>query len=182
MPRPLWQLHECIYCSYSPGRYWWLPVLTSRPQQWTFPSCPVPGLGRRERDSRNYSPGFASHRWALWYLCMFTGVWWCNLSISKLVIRSLSGVDRCSLSWWSRRGLLEVYEGWTEAASAGDLEGKVNGIQDFLGQVTLESWPFGILGPTHFRASYNLDGRPHPGLKWNRVRNSSYFKQCTSYQ
>ena len=26
------------------------------------------------------------------------------------LIRSLSGVDRCSLSWWSRRGLLEVYE------------------------------------------------------------------------
>ena len=25
-------------------------------------------------------------------------------------------------SWWSRRGLLEVYEGWTDAASAGDLE------------------------------------------------------------
>ena len=29
---------------------------------------------------------------------------------------------RCSLSWWSGRGLLEVYWGWTDAASAGDLE------------------------------------------------------------
>jgi len=25
-------------------------------------------------------------------------------------------------SWGSRRNLLEVYEGWTDAASAGDLE------------------------------------------------------------
>ena len=31
-------------------------------------------------------------------------------------------VDRCSLSWASGRGLLEVYQGWTDAASAGDLE------------------------------------------------------------
>ena len=34
----------------------------------------------------------------------------------KRFIRSLSGEYRCSLSWWSRRGLLEVYEvggkGW----------------------------------------------------------------------
>ena len=33
-----------------------------------------------------------------------------------------TGVDRCSLSWGSGRGLLEVYQGWTDAASAGDLE------------------------------------------------------------
>ena len=33
-----------------------------------------------------------------------------QLGIRKRFIRSLSGVDRCSLSWWSRRGLLEVYE------------------------------------------------------------------------
>ena len=45
-----------------------------------------------------------------------------QLGIWKSFIRSLSGVDRCSLSWWSRRGLLEVYEGWTDAASAGHLE------------------------------------------------------------
>ena len=32
------------------------------------------------------------------------------------------GVDRCSLSWGSGRGLLEVYWGWTDAASAGDQE------------------------------------------------------------
>ena len=31
-------------------------------------------------------------------------------------------VDRCSLSWGSGRGLLEVYQGWTDAASGGDLE------------------------------------------------------------
>ena len=34
-----------------------------------------------------------------------------QLGIRKRFIRSLSGVDRCSLSWWSRRGLLEVVGG-----------------------------------------------------------------------
>ena len=29
-------------------------------------------------------------------------------------------MDRGSLSWESGRGLLEVYQGWTDAASAGD--------------------------------------------------------------
>ena len=33
-----------------------------------------------------------------------------QLGIRKRFSRSLSGVDRCSLSWWSRGGLLEVYE------------------------------------------------------------------------
>ena len=28
-------------------------------------------------------------------------------------------VDRCCLSWGSGRGLLEVYQGWTDAALAG---------------------------------------------------------------
>ena len=45
-----------------------------------------------------------------------------QLGIWKRFIRSLLGVDRCSLSWGSGRGLLEVYWGWTDAASAGDLE------------------------------------------------------------
>ena len=45
-----------------------------------------------------------------------------QLGIRKRFIRSLLGVDRCSLSWGSRRIFLEVYEGWTDAASAGDLE------------------------------------------------------------
>ena len=59
-----------------------------------------------------------------------------QLVIWKRFIRSLLGVDRCSLSWGSRRslsgvdrcslrsrrGLLEVYEWWTDAASAGHLE------------------------------------------------------------
>ena len=45
-----------------------------------------------------------------------------QLGIWKRFIRSLLGVDRCSLSWGSGRGLLEVYQGWTDAASAGDLE------------------------------------------------------------
>ena len=40
----------------------------------------------------------------------------------KSFIRSLFGVDRFSLSWGSGRGLLEVYLGWTDEASAGDLE------------------------------------------------------------
>ena len=57
-----------------------------------------------------------------------------QLGIRKRFIRILLGVDRfslswdrcrvdrCSLRWGSGKGLLEVYEGWTEAASAGDLE------------------------------------------------------------
>ena len=45
-----------------------------------------------------------------------------QLGIWKRLIRSLLGVDRFSLSWGSGRGLLEVYQGWTDAASAGDLE------------------------------------------------------------
>ena len=45
-----------------------------------------------------------------------------QLGIWKRFIRSLLGVDRCGLSWGSGRGLLEVYWGWTDAASAGDQE------------------------------------------------------------
>ena len=45
-----------------------------------------------------------------------------HLRMLKRFIRSLLLVDRFSLSWGSGRGLLEVYLGWTDAASAGDLE------------------------------------------------------------
>ena len=45
-----------------------------------------------------------------------------QLGISKRFIRSLSDMDRCSLSWGSGRSLLEVYQRWTDAASVGDLE------------------------------------------------------------
>ena len=45
-----------------------------------------------------------------------------QLGIWKRFNRSLLGVDRCSLSWASGRGLLAVYWGWTDAASAGDQE------------------------------------------------------------
>ena len=45
-----------------------------------------------------------------------------QLWIWKRFIRNLSSVDRCSLRWGSVRGLLEVYEGWTDAEPAGDLE------------------------------------------------------------
>ena len=45
-----------------------------------------------------------------------------QLGIWKRFIISLSEVDRCSLSWGSGRGLLDVYQGWTDAASACDLE------------------------------------------------------------
>ena len=45
-----------------------------------------------------------------------------QLGIRKRFIRSLLRVDRCSLIWASGRGLLEVYWGWTDAASAGHLE------------------------------------------------------------
>ena len=44
------------------------------------------------------------------------------LGIWKSFIRSLSWVDRCRLSWGSGRDLLEVYQGWTDADSAWDLE------------------------------------------------------------
>ena len=45
-----------------------------------------------------------------------------QLGMWERFIRSLLGVDRLSLSWGSGRGLLEVYLGWTDQASAGDLE------------------------------------------------------------
>ena len=45
-----------------------------------------------------------------------------QLGIWKRFIRSLLGVDRFSLGWGSGKGLLEVYPGWTDAASAGHLE------------------------------------------------------------
>ena len=44
------------------------------------------------------------------------------LGIWKRSIRILSEVDRCNLSWGSGRGSLEVYLGWTDAASARGLE------------------------------------------------------------
>ena len=39
-----------------------------------------------------------------------------------LWIISVGGSQGCSLSWGSGGGLLEVYWGWTDAASAGDQE------------------------------------------------------------
>ena len=45
-----------------------------------------------------------------------------QLGIWKRFIRSLSRVDRCSLKWGSGRGLLEVYQRLTDAASAEDPE------------------------------------------------------------
>ena len=45
-----------------------------------------------------------------------------QLGIWKRFFRSYLRVDRCSLSWGFGRGLLVVYEWWTDAASAGDLE------------------------------------------------------------
>ena len=45
-----------------------------------------------------------------------------QLGIGKRFIRSLSEVDRCSLRLGSGRVLLDVYLGWTDAASAWDPE------------------------------------------------------------
>ena len=45
-----------------------------------------------------------------------------QLGIWKGFIISLLVVNRYSLSWGSGKGLLEVYQRWTDAASAGDLE------------------------------------------------------------
>ena len=44
------------------------------------------------------------------------------LGIWNRYIRSLSEIDRCNLSLGSGRGLLEVYQTWSDATSAGDLE------------------------------------------------------------
>ena len=45
-----------------------------------------------------------------------------QMGIWKRFITNLLGVDRCSLSWRSGGGVLEVYLGWTDADSAGNLE------------------------------------------------------------
>ena len=45
-----------------------------------------------------------------------------QMGMWKRFIRNLLGVHRCSLSWGSGRGLLEVYLGWTDSASARDVE------------------------------------------------------------
>ena len=45
-----------------------------------------------------------------------------QLGIWKRFVRNLLGVDRCSLSWRFGRGVLEVYQRWTDGASAWDLE------------------------------------------------------------
>ena len=45
-----------------------------------------------------------------------------QLGVWKRFIRSLVVVDGCNLSWGYGRGLLEVYQRWTDVASAGDLE------------------------------------------------------------
>ena len=44
------------------------------------------------------------------------------LGIWKRFITSLSREDRCCLSWGFGIGLFEVYRGWIDAASDGDLE------------------------------------------------------------
>ena len=54
-----------------------------------------------------------------------------EMGIWKRFIRNLLGVDRCSLSWGSGRGLLEACLWWTDAASAVDLEefiGSLSGV------------------------------------------------------
>ena len=45
-----------------------------------------------------------------------------QLEISKKFFLSLLVMDRYNLSWGYGRDLLEVYQRWTDAASAGDLE------------------------------------------------------------
>ena len=45
-----------------------------------------------------------------------------QMGIWKRFIISLLVVEGCSISWGCGRGLLEVYRGWTDAASAGYLE------------------------------------------------------------
>ena len=45
-----------------------------------------------------------------------------QLEMWKRFIRNLLGVHRFSLCWGSGRGLFEVFLGWTDIASARDLE------------------------------------------------------------
>ena len=45
---------------------------------------------------------------------------------AHLIKVSYTSVTQCSLSWAPGRGLLEVYWGWTDAPSAGHLEGHIN--------------------------------------------------------
>ena len=40
----------------------------------------------------------------------------------KLQGQQYDEVDRGCISWGSGRGVLEVYQGWTDAVSTGDLE------------------------------------------------------------
>ena len=86
----------------------------------------LPQLGIWKRLSRNYlgwtdadSDGDLEE---VYYKLIGGGQMQPQLGIWKRFIRRFSGVDRCNLSWRSGRGLLEVCKGWTDAASAGDLE------------------------------------------------------------
>ena len=59
--------------------------------------------------------------------------------------------------WIACRSECECLWGCWSAQRAG---WKVNGIQEFPGQDTLQSWPFGILGPPVFTLARNFDSRP----------------------
>ena len=77
--------------------------------------------------------------------------------------RNPLGFEKKKSSW----SILNVVMCWVECEkldeerlecllSAWRAAWKVNSIQEFPGQGTLESWPFSILGPTHFHTSCNF--------------------------
>ena len=78
---------------------------------------------RKMKAKKNF-PRFArrDHHYKPLYTAIGSGRTTPKYLAPALLTPSHPHVDRCSLSWASGRGLLEVYEGWTDAASAGDLE------------------------------------------------------------
>ena len=69
----------------------------------------------RSKPSQWDIPGYPMFYWQSLAPCPSSGQILPQLGIWKRFIRSLWGVDRGSLSWWSGRGLLEVYPLWTAA-------------------------------------------------------------------
>ena len=95
-----------------------------------------------------------------------------QMGIWKRFIRNLLGVDRCSLSSGSGRGLLEVYLGWTDAASAWDLQ-----------EVYYQGWTnadsAGDLEDVYYKFISGGQMQPQLGI-WKRyIRSLSEVDRCS---
>ena len=81
-----------------------------------------------------------------------------QLGIWKRFIRSLLRVDRCTLSWASGRGLLEVCWGWTDAASAGHLEDKMFIVQILYASCSFHAYLFAVCFSIYYKTKvYIID-------------------------